>query len=321
MLLQRRGRMKIFLVIVTASFLWFVVAVQADETVPWNQAICPNGVEDNLGKLASLNPYDTKGMCFWYGGRLVQLWDRSSGLFSVLSSSAPFAFIDFGKKSAPGNFYSGVVLSKGAYSYQMATGAQNTVFYFVNVARSKEREEWDTQRAAARKVLEAKEAAARRAREEARHELETRQAAAREELETNQTAERRALKKAWEELDFHQAAEWKQLRARQATVRKEFWAGVSPWRWLWVGERELKTEVDGRERVEDTELEARQFAARQALAEANGPAWKEGGGYDHLSSSLASERYDALYRQQADVRKKLESGQEAERRALEDARQ
>jgi hypothetical protein len=203
----------------------------------------------------------------------------------------------------------------------MVTGAQNTVFYFVNVTRSKEREEWDTQQAA-RKALEAKEAAAaRRAREEARHELETRQAAAREELETKQAAERRVLKKAWEELDSKQADKREQLRARQATVRSEFWAGVSLWRWLWVGESGLRAEMDEREHVEDAELEARQYDARQDLAEANGPAWKEGGGYDHLSSSLASERYDALYKRQAAVLKELETGQEAERRALEDARQ
>jgi hypothetical protein len=125
-----------FALLVAAFVLAFAGSLLAQDDAPWNQTMCPNGVEAAMGKLPTFNPYDTEGRCFRFMGRSIQLLDRSQGLFSFMSSDSPFALVDFGKSSAPVNFYSGVVLSKGAYSYVTVTGTKKIVFSFVNVPKS-----------------------------------------------------------------------------------------------------------------------------------------------------------------------------------------
>ena len=125
-----------FALLVAAFVLAFAGSVLAQDEAPWNQAMCPNGVEAALGKLPTFNPYDTEGRCFRYMGRSFHLIDRTHALFGFMSDSLPFAMVDFGKKSAPVNFYSGVVLSKGAYAYATVTGTQKIVFSFVDVPKS-----------------------------------------------------------------------------------------------------------------------------------------------------------------------------------------
>jgi len=307
------------LIMLLGTLLVAAPATAGQAEVGWNKAMCPNGVEENLGKLPLVNPYDSKGRCFRFLGRSLQLLDQTHGLYGIMSSETPFALVDLGKKSAPVTFYSGVVVSKGAYAYETVLGARKVIFSFADVVRSKEREEWDTRQATAKKDLEAKEAAARLAFEEARRELDSRQATARAELEAKQATERLALEKAWADLDIKQAAEWEQLRTRQSTVRKEFWEGLSVWRVVWVGERELRAEVDKRESVEDAELKSRQSAARQALAQSGAVPWQDEKGYDELSSPNASERYAALAKRHTDAKSELWARQEAERLALKSA--
>lgn len=117
------------------ALLMFVSAAHAADEV-WNSAVCPKGVEDNLGKLPFINPYDSEGRCFRFLGRSAQLLDRTHGLYGIMSSETPFAMVDLGKKSAPVSFYSGVVLSKGAYVYETVTGARKVIFSFVDVPKT-----------------------------------------------------------------------------------------------------------------------------------------------------------------------------------------
>ena len=121
--------------------------------VLWNKNICPQPIE-SMQTLFTLNPYDSKGRCFNYSGKLVQLLNKSQAFFSVLTSSTPFAFVDFGKESAPINFYSGVVLGKGAYSYQTAGGSKKVILSFVPVPKSKVREEWEIKQEEDKKIKE-----------------------------------------------------------------------------------------------------------------------------------------------------------------------
>ena len=128
--------MRILLILAAAFVLAFAGSALAQDDAPWNQAICPNGVEAEMGKLPTLNPYDTEGRCFRFMGRSFHLIDRTHALFGFMSDSFPFAMVDFGKSSAPVNFFSGVVLSNGAYPYVTVTGTQKIVFSFVNVPKS-----------------------------------------------------------------------------------------------------------------------------------------------------------------------------------------
>lgn len=62
---------------------------QVDESQPsesdqWNQKLCPNGIEE-WKALTTMNPFDSKGRCFNYQGGLVQMLDKSKGLFSFVS--------------------------------------------------------------------------------------------------------------------------------------------------------------------------------------------------------------------------------------------
>ncbi len=115
---------------------------QEQQSVPWNQSACPKNIE-SMQTLFTLNPYDSKGRCFNYSGRLVQLLNKNQALFSVLTGSTAFSLIDFGKESVPMNFYSGVVQGKGAYSYETVDGSYNIILSFVPVPKSKAREEWE----------------------------------------------------------------------------------------------------------------------------------------------------------------------------------
>jgi len=123
---------------------WFVASLLLLVALPaWAQdagqstaseadKMCPGGIEPMI-KLVSVNPYDSTGKCFRYMGRLVYLLNKSQGIYSAMSDSAPFAMVDFGKASAPMNFYSGVVIGKGAYSYETALGGQKIVFSFSSI--------------------------------------------------------------------------------------------------------------------------------------------------------------------------------------------
>lgn len=123
------------------------------ESVQWNNKVCPQSIE-SMQTLFTLNPYDSKGRCFNYSGRLVQLLNKSQALFSILTGSTPYAFVDFGKDSAPINFYSGVVFGKGAYSYETVSGSQKFILSFVPVPKSKEREEWEIGQEKEKKIKE-----------------------------------------------------------------------------------------------------------------------------------------------------------------------
>lgn len=139
------------------------------ENSEWNQKICPNGIEE-ADKLLTLNPYDSKGRCFNYSGRFVQLLNRNQALFSngFTSDLTPFALIDYGKESVPMEalnvstlkglpvyrFY-GVVKGKGAYSYQTVSGMLKIVLSFVPVPKSKAREALDRRQEKERKIKEA----------------------------------------------------------------------------------------------------------------------------------------------------------------------
>jgi len=127
--------------------------INQTENVPWNQDKCQNDVE-KLEKIINYSPYDINGRCFNYSGRLVQLLDRSQALFSILNGSSPFSLIDFGKDSAPMNYYSGVVQGKGEYSYLSVDGAQKTIYAFVPVKKSNAREVWEVKQEQERKIEE-----------------------------------------------------------------------------------------------------------------------------------------------------------------------
>ena len=123
------------------------------QNIPWNHSMCPQDIE-SMQTLFTLNPYDSKGRCFNYSGKLVQLLNKSQAFFSVLTGSTPFAFVDFGNDSSPINFYSGVVQGKGAYSYNTVGGSQKIILSFVPVPKSKMREEWEIKQETAKKLKE-----------------------------------------------------------------------------------------------------------------------------------------------------------------------
>jgi hypothetical protein len=126
---------------------------QNQKSIPWNQSFCPKDIE-SMQTLFTINPYDSKGRCFNYSGRLVQLLNKGQAFFSILTGSTPNAFIDFGRDSAPINFYSGVVLGKGAYSYETVGGSQKFILSFVPVPKSKDREEWEIGQEKEKKIKE-----------------------------------------------------------------------------------------------------------------------------------------------------------------------
>jgi hypothetical protein len=84
---------------------------------------CPRGMYD-LFDLFRTNPYETVGSCYMVGGAQIQLLSRTVALFEMFS--VPF-LIDFGKRSAPGQFYKGIVKGLGAYRYVDAMGRLRTV--------------------------------------------------------------------------------------------------------------------------------------------------------------------------------------------------
>lgn len=132
---------------------------QEQQSVSWNQSACPKNIE-SMQTLFTLNPYDSKGRCFNYSGRLVQLLNKNQALFSVLTGSTAFSLIDFGKESVPMNFYSGVVQGKGAYSYETVDGSYNIILSFVPVPKSKAREEWEIAQEKEKKLNEEEASAA-----------------------------------------------------------------------------------------------------------------------------------------------------------------
>jgi len=138
---------------------------QITESSIWNQKVCPGGIED-WKVLVNLNPFDSKDKCFEYQGRLVQLLSRNQALFSLITATDPFALVDFGKDSAPLNYFSGVVLGKGAYSYQTVSGSQKIVLSFASVPKSKGREAWERKQASEKTAAEATKRAQARAKAE-----------------------------------------------------------------------------------------------------------------------------------------------------------
>jgi hypothetical protein len=90
---------------------------------------CPKGVKMMI-QLYMTNPFDNKGMCFNinYPLRTFQLLSRTEAIFSVASEEQhPLAYFDFGKKSVPGDFWSGLARGNGAYQYESASGALVTI--------------------------------------------------------------------------------------------------------------------------------------------------------------------------------------------------
>lgn len=133
---------------------------QNQQSIPWNQSLCPKDIE-NMQTLFTLNPYESKGRCFNYSGRLVQLLNKGQAFFSILTGSTPFAFVDFGKDSVPMNFFSGAVLGKGVYSYETVGGSQKIILSFVPVPKSKAREDWEIRQEKEKKIKEGKVATAK----------------------------------------------------------------------------------------------------------------------------------------------------------------
>lgn len=103
----------------------------------YNDKICPKGIR-NAMDLISMNPYDSKDQCFKYAGPNVQLLSRTTAFFGFLNNGSPFALIDFGKESAPMNYFNGVVKGKIPHVYQTVSGMARTIHSFVVVPKSKE---------------------------------------------------------------------------------------------------------------------------------------------------------------------------------------
>lgn len=121
--------------------------------ITWNENVCQQDVE-SIENLFTINPYDSNKRCFYYSGRMVQLMNKGQALFSISTSTTPFAFLDFGQESVPVDFFSGVVLGKGAYSYLTVNGSQNIIFSFVPVQKSKSRLEWEFNQEKGKKIKE-----------------------------------------------------------------------------------------------------------------------------------------------------------------------
>ncbi len=137
------------------------VIAQPSENELWNQKECPQGLED-LGNLLTINPYDSKGRCFNYVGRLVQLLSKNEALFSFMNDSTPFSLVNFGKGSVPIAPFYGVVKGKEAYSYQTVSAGKKIIHSFVVVPKSKDREAWELKRAERNMVEQEKKRAAER---------------------------------------------------------------------------------------------------------------------------------------------------------------
>lgn len=135
------------------------------ESSLWNQKMCPKGIED-WKTLITLNPYDSEGRCFNYIGRLIQLLNKNQALFSLMTDSAPFALVDFGKESVQIGPYTGIVKGKGAYSYVTVSGRENIIFSFVTVPKSKGREAWDKKRSLEKASEEERQRTEKRAKAE-----------------------------------------------------------------------------------------------------------------------------------------------------------
>ncbi len=143
-------------IILCVIFVSLVGTVKAEESTEWNSKICPDGILPE-GTLSTTNPYDSKGQCYNYEGGMVQLLSRNTALFSKSATDKnPFAFINFGKASVPMdnlyrtiyapdgiNYYKGVVISNGTYSYTTVSGMNKIIFSFIPVPKSKEREARD----------------------------------------------------------------------------------------------------------------------------------------------------------------------------------
>lgn len=95
---------------------------------------CPSGV-GHVTELTTTNPFDNKGKCYRpFILVTMQILSRNKALFYMQGSPGrPFALIDFGKNSAPANYYSGIVKGKGAFQYTNAMGGLVTVHRFAAV--------------------------------------------------------------------------------------------------------------------------------------------------------------------------------------------
>lgn len=97
---------------------------------------CPNGIETRLffinvqtGRARSMvNPFDNVGRCFEIKSMdVLQIISRNKAL---CGGKEPFALVDFGKSSAPPNYFGGIVKGKGAFQYESAYGELVTVHHF-----------------------------------------------------------------------------------------------------------------------------------------------------------------------------------------------
>ncbi|MGE3550892.1 MAG: hypothetical protein AB7I29_13455 [Geobacter sp.] len=107
---------------------------------------CPNGIETRLffinvqtGRARSMvNPFDNVGRCFEIKSMdVLQIISRNKAL---CGGKEPFALVDFGKSSAPPNYFGGIVKGMGAFQYESAYGELVTVHHFRLLSDSEKNE-------------------------------------------------------------------------------------------------------------------------------------------------------------------------------------
>lgn len=97
---------------------------------------CPHGIDSELFRvnlqsghvISTVNPFDNIGRCYEIERMdVLQILARNKAL---CGGRMPFALVDFGKESAPPNYFKGIVKGKGAYQYESAGNGLVTVHYF-----------------------------------------------------------------------------------------------------------------------------------------------------------------------------------------------
>lgn len=93
------------------------------------KSVCPKGVEE-FSELIRSNPFDVKGRCFQFNGKMFQLLSRTSALFTLdLGRDMDRTwYLNFGNKSVPNiPFFQGYVKGEGVFEYTTVLGAKQVI--------------------------------------------------------------------------------------------------------------------------------------------------------------------------------------------------
>lgn len=86
---------------------------------------------NDLHAFYTTNPYDMNGKCYDISAKVLQLFNRTTALLNVGDKTC---YITFAPKSAPPNFFQGIVKGIGVYKYIDVMGSQQTAPKFIVVS-------------------------------------------------------------------------------------------------------------------------------------------------------------------------------------------